>query len=190
MPSIDRSFLERHIQCDDLFQTYPICVETGTFTGKTIFSLEPHFETLHTIEIDKSLYTQVLSKYETHAPNLGRITFHLGDSSEVLKHLVPILDRNVVFFFDGHWSGGITGQGDKDCPLVEELNAIMEYFPLECILIIDDFRLFGTNIHEDWTDITKDNLMSIVQRRLQKQYHAPSLADPNDRWILHLGRTT
>lgn len=48
MPSIDLNFLNK---LQDNYETYKNFIETGTYYGETIFSLEPYFLKLHTIEI-------------------------------------------------------------------------------------------------------------------------------------------
>jgi hypothetical protein len=46
-----------------------------------------------------------------------------------------------LFWLDGHYSGGATARGHKDCPVLEELDAIFNS-PFEHVIYIDDARLF------------------------------------------------
>ena len=69
--------------------------------------------------------------------------------------------NNCVFFLDGHWSSGDTAKGEKDCPLIEECVGIDKtYKAKKGIVIIDDYRLFGTKINEDWKEITKESILN------------------------------
>ena len=83
------------------------------------------------------------------------------------------LNNNTIFFLDGHYSHCGTGRGEKDCPLLEELEAIMEKFKHEAIIIINDFRLFGKGpkkggFAEDWEDISKEKVLEIVKSRCRE----------------------
>jgi hypothetical protein len=61
---------------------------------------------------------------------------------------------------DGHWSSGDTAKGEKDCPLIEECKSIdLLYKSNKGIILIDDYRLFGTNIDQDWSSITTENIL-------------------------------
>lgn len=183
MPSLSLACLNK-LKND--YKEYPIFVETGTSIGNTIFPMESYFKELHTIEILHSTYINTKSRYSGN-----KITFHLGDSPDILNSLVPQINDPVIFFLDGHYSSCDTGKGVKDVPLLEELQIIMDKLKNKAIIIIDDVRLFGKgptkgDCAENWEDITKDNIFSIVESRLEQSYFISSAADPNDRYILHL----
>ena len=122
-----------------------------------------------------------------------KINFHLGDSSKVLTKLCPKIKNNAIFFLDGHWSGGNTGKGDKDCPLYEELQSIMSHFTHNCIIIVDDCRLFGKGPNKnneicDWEDINTQKILMLVNSRMEKYYFAPSQHHEKDRLIILLNK--
>ena len=48
MPSINEKFLN---SLKTNYKNYPLFVETGTFLGQTIFTMEKYFKELHTKEI-------------------------------------------------------------------------------------------------------------------------------------------
>lgn len=178
MPAIDFDFLQKlHVP----FDSFKYFVETGTLNGSTTFSMEPYFEHIHTIEIAPHYFHRTRANYSGN-----KITFHLGDSSKVLPALAPTLDRPTIFFLDGHWSCDDTGKGEIDCPLLEELQALVDKCAPESLIIIDDMRLTGTNYDVDWSNVTADKIMQIVQPRLQDSYYLDSSLAQNDRLIVHL----
>lgn len=184
MPALDVSVLEN---LKEDYKKYPIFVETGTLNGATILSLEKNFEELHTIELSEKYYTRTKNSYFGN-----KITFHLGDSGEVLKTLSKNLDRDTIFFLDGHYSSGDTAKGNKDCPLEEELLAIKNNFIGNAIIIVDDFRLFGrgpkNGFNEDWSDISKEKLLNLLGERVIMSYHLESIFSKDDRFIIHLSK--
>lgn len=140
---------------------YSVFIETGTNLGHTIVAMQPYFETLHTIELSE--YYHKLFENRKNNSNLDNITTHLGDSSLVLRDILQNLTSqdNCVFWLDGHWSSGDTAQGDKDCPLIEECSSIDElYKSKSAVILVDDYRLFGTKYNEDWTEITEENILN------------------------------
>jgi hypothetical protein len=182
MPSIDVGFLQR-LQED--YSNFPIFVETGTKDGDTTLALEPIFDHLYTIELSDYFYQRAVSRYSGN-----KITFIRGDSGVELGFLLPAIKQNTVFFLDGHWSSGNTGRGQKDCPLIEEIEHIGKTFTPAAIIIIDDFRLFGqspkTGLNEDWSDISKAHILSILGNRISHLYHLESDCAADDRLIIHL----
>ena len=183
MPCINKDFLTT---LQDDYTKYPCFIESGTHNGATIFSIEPHFDKLITIEYSEKYYNRTKNKYTGN-----KINFILGDSSIVFETLLPTISDKCIFFLDGHWSGFDTGHSNKDCPLYEEITHINNLFTNDAIIIIDDFRLFGLNkasgkLGEDWSDINKEKLLHILQGRINRVYHLDSQYAKDDRLIIHI----
>lgn len=178
MPSLDIPFL---LKLEDDPNKFPIFIETGTFHGTTILTMEPYFSKLYTIEYSEKYYNLSKSKYTG-----DKIDFILGDSSVVFETLLPTIQENCIFFLDGHYSSMDTGKSEKDCPLLEEITHINNLYKHEAIIIIDDYRLFGTKNNEDWSDITKVNIIKIIEKRISNIYHLESELHPQDRLIIHI----
>ena len=90
MPCLDFSFLT--LLKDD-YTKYNCFIETGTFCGDTIFSLEPYFNKLYTIEFSEAYYNATKNKY-----NGNKINFILGDSVIMLEQLLPTITDKSIFF--------------------------------------------------------------------------------------------
>ena len=181
MPSIDLQYL-KHLKAE--VESYPNFIETGTYLGGTIFSLEPHFENLYTIELDQKLFQNTKSRYRG-----DKITFVQGDSSNKLPEILPNVKGRSIIFLDGHWSCGVTARGDKDCPLYEELDAVINLHQEDCVVIIDDARYFNLSKDGvDWTDITEERILDITKSRRTHYHYLPSECDPKDRLILYLDK--
>lgn len=121
---------------------YDILIETGTYLGEMVEAQKNTFRSIYSIELGHDLHTAAKVKFKEEA----HIVLLEGDSGSVLKALMPKIKEPAVFWLDGHYSGGITAKGDKDCPIYEELTAILNAAKLPHILMIDDARLFiGTD---------------------------------------------
>ena len=183
MPSLNIDFLT---SLKDDYKKFATFIETGTLNGDTIFALEPYFESLYTIEFSRKYYNETKEKYKG-----DKIKFILGDSSIIFKSLFETIDTKTIFFLDGHWSSGDTGKSEKDCPLMEEITEINNRFQHEAIIIIDDYRLFGKSsknyqMGEDWSQINKESLLSILNKRISNVYHLDSECSKDDRLIIHI----
>ena len=178
MPSIGKDFL---LQLQGNYKHYDTFIETGTYTGKTIFAMEPHFEKLYTIELSTKYYYNTSKQYTGN-----KIKFFYGDSTNILCELCPEIKENAIFFLDAHFSSGDTAQGTVDCPLLTEIQTINDLFQEHAIIIIDDFRLFGTHHNEDWSNIYKSSIENILEKRIYHSYHIPSQLSPIDRWVIHI----
>jgi hypothetical protein len=188
MPSINKNFIDF---CVNKYpnRNFEIFVETGTWKGETIFGVERFFNKLYTIEIKKELYE---TAKEIYAGN--KITFINGDSSFEIAKLSKKLEGDTIFFLDGHWSKMDTGMGEKEIPLIEELEGIKKYFKHAAIIIIDDVRLFGCGpnlegekYHDvDWSYINEEKVLNSIKDRISLAYYMPSGCSEKDRIILNI----
>jgi hypothetical protein len=178
MPPLTKEFLSF---LQDNYTHYTCFIETGTMNGETTFAIEPLFQKIYTIELSEMYYKRTKENYKGN-----KIEFLLGDSTFVFPTLLPTIQEKAIFFLDGHWSAADTGRGTKDCPLIEEVLYIGSLFKKEAILIIDDARLFGLKLNEDWTQIKKELIIRILAPRIMKLYFLDSPLQKEDRLIIHL----
>jgi hypothetical protein len=179
MPSINIKFL---LSLKDDYTKYPTFIETGTYKGDTIFAMEKYFDKLYTIELSEKYYNNIINNNKNN-----KINFINGDSSKIFQTLLPTINDSAIFFLDGHWSSGDTAKGDKDCPLIEEIMSINSLFKNKAIIIIDDCRLFGTNINENWGEINQDKILNILKNRIIIYYYMDSRISKKDRLVIHIG---
>jgi hypothetical protein len=114
-----------------------ILVETGTFFGDMLIAQFRRFEKLYSIELSDYFYNKAVQRFR----KIDNVYLFHGDSSTVLQNVLSDIHQPVLFWLDGHYSGGNTAKGDKECPIWEELNAIVRRKQCD-IILIDDARLF------------------------------------------------
>jgi predicted SAM-dependent methyltransferase len=115
-----------------------VFVETGTYLGDSAIAASKVFEQVHTIELSDNLYQSAIEKFKDNP----KIRCYPGDSADVMRKLVPALSGRVLFWLDGHYSGGITSSGKNNTPILSELEAIGLLPSKEAVILIDDLRLF------------------------------------------------
>ena len=144
---------------------YNTVIESGTLGGETIINLQPYFKSLYTIELSEhyfNYFNQV--KIENEYTN---VINYFGDTAQVLPEILNNLtsENKVIFWLDGHYSSYDTAKCEKDCPLIEECTSIDNlYLANKGLVLIDDYRLFGTNYAEDWSEITLENVLKCFMR--------------------------
>jgi hypothetical protein len=116
-----------------------ILVETGTFYGDMIEAQRMLFKKIFSIELNEALWQKAVNRFKKY----NHITILKGDSAKVLHTIIKSLNESAIFWLDGHYSHGVTSRGEKDCPILEEIDAILRYNNLNHILLIDDARLFN-----------------------------------------------
>jgi hypothetical protein len=118
---------------------YDILVETGTFMGTMVEAQRRNFRRIYSIELAEKFWEAAVKRFKPYK----HITILQGDSGKVLKKVVPELSGPAIFWLDGHYSGGDTAKGDKDCPIFEEIDILFENKKYNHIVLIDDARDFN-----------------------------------------------
>lgn len=147
-------------------------IETGTYKGDMIFALKSHFSKLISVELSPLYYKNALKKFRKDK----NVELHFGDSGMLMPKIIGGLSNTSLFWLDGHFSSGDTAQGEKDCPIYGELNAIFKS-PFPHVLLIDDARCFvGENDYPTISDLhdfiekhkpgslfeVKDDMISVI----------------------------
>lgn len=129
-----------------------VWVETGTYLGTTTSFLAKRFPHVHSIEPSQALYKKAIDRF-----NHQNVTLYNDVSEHVLPDLLPTIKGKVNFWLDGHFSGGITFQGQNNCPVEKELDAIQENMNNfdALTILIDDIRCFlpSTDEYQDYPSI-------------------------------------
>ena len=116
-------------------------IETGTYKGDMIYALKNDFEQLITVELSEQYHQKAVEKFR----NDKHINLLFGDSGILMPKIIKDIKVKSLFWLDGHFSSGNTAQGELDCPIFGELDAIFSS-PFKHVLLIDDARYFnGTN---------------------------------------------
>lgn len=114
-------------------------IETGTWRGDTIASMQDQFARLHSIELSPELHRAAVERFKDRP----YITIHQGDSAEVLPRVLKDIQEPVLFWLDGHSSGGETAKGNIESPILAELETILRHPVKTHAILIDDAREFG-----------------------------------------------
>ena len=114
-------------------------IETGTFRGDTIQALRGQFQQLYSIELGRELAARAQFRFRKHS----KIKIIEGDSGAVLPTLLSNIRTPCLFWLDGHYSGGVTAQGNIDTPIGQELKIILSHPIRDHVILIDDARLFN-----------------------------------------------
>lgn len=133
-----------------------VFVETGTAGGDTPAALIDDFDQLYTIEIGDAAYAAATVRFAG-----TRVNCLHGDSGALLSRvLFMINDAPALIWMDGHYCGG--DRGDKDTPIIEELEAVFAS-GVPHVILIDDARLFEGMSHygeHDWPHIDQIRQMA------------------------------
>ena len=103
-------------------------IETGTYLGQTTPFLSSVVDNVITIEVNKTYYDQC-----DHLNSYKNITRKLGNSPEILRSILPIVSKPVLFFLDAHWG--------YDWPLLGELQVIADLKLNNSIVVVHDCKV-------------------------------------------------
>ena len=128
-------------------------IETGTHLGDTVAYMADN-ENIHciSIELADGYYQQAKDRFKYYA----NIELLHGDSGILVPSVLSRLTTPALFWLDGHYSGGVTAQGESDTPVSAELHAILASSCKEHVILIDDARCFdGSNGYSHLDDLLK-----------------------------------
>jgi len=126
-----------------------IFLETGTYKGEMINAVKNQFEKIYSIELNHDLVQDAQTKFKRYE----NIYIFEGDSAKKLPFVMDKINTPCVFWLDGHYSGYATSKGEKDTPIVEELQTISNHPIHTHVILIDDARLFTGN--QSYPDINE-----------------------------------
>lgn len=130
-------------------------VETGTFHGESLaYAATLPFRQLHSIELSTALHHAAQRAFAHDS----RIHLHQGDSAIVLPRLLQDVEDRCLLWLDAHYCFLDSARGPRDCPLLEELQAVLAHerrLGTQHVIVVDDFHILGTGPGDPWL-ITKD----------------------------------
>lgn len=120
-----------------LGRSYEVLVETRTYRGDTVRGLRHSFARIISIEVDEALFWRATHR----CSGQENAELLLGDSAVLLPQVLKDLDAPAIFWLDAHWSGGETGSGELETPVVQEIREIVAHRP-DNLVLVDDLREF------------------------------------------------
>lgn len=117
---------------------HKLFIETGTYKGEMIESQIDRFERIISIELDYNLYLEAKKKFSSSR----KVRILHGDSAKIIREVLSQVNEPAIFWLDAHYSGGVTAKGDKESPILEELDAILDTKFDNHVILIDDARCF------------------------------------------------
>jgi hypothetical protein len=152
-----------------------IFVETGTFHGESLaYAKSLPFSELHSVELSPTLHAAAAARFAGDP----RLLLHQGDSAVVLPQILRDIHEPALFWLDAHFCFLDSARGPTDCPLVEEVEAIVAHeraTGLQHLVLIDDYHILGTTPSSgwvvteevvfvpeaDWGDVTPDRVRDL-----------------------------
>ncbi|MBI5387437.1 MAG: hypothetical protein HZA90_22485 [Verrucomicrobia bacterium] len=132
-------------------------IETGTFFGQTLAAVSNQFEKCLSVELLETLYEGNRRSFARK----GSVTVFHGDSGSVLGDMIDQSSGRILFWLDGHFSGGITGHGSEVTPIMTELNSIRTKGRKDDCILIDDLRLFVGTMGYPTLETVKQGIYAI-----------------------------
>jgi hypothetical protein len=118
-----------------------VWIETGTYLGQTTHVLSKFASKVYSIEPEPTLFANAKKYFRNHK----NVELLNGTSEEIFPNLLAKINGDINFWLDGHYSEGITFQGQQDTPILDELKSIsanLSRFHRVCVLV-DDVRCFN-----------------------------------------------
>lgn len=113
-------------------------VETGTYFGDMIYATRDIFTKIYSIELDPLLNDIARKKFR----KFKHIAIIQGDSENILPEVLNQIIEPSLFWLDGHYSGSMTSKTNKNTPIMQELEHILNHPIKNHVILIDDAREF------------------------------------------------
>lgn len=127
-----------------------VFIETGTYHGDTVAAVMDKYASVISIEVDEALHKKACVRFV--ADKNVRIVH--GDCAKEMPTILATLHEPAVFWLDGHYSGGETGKGVVEDPVLISLNQIAAHSVRDHVIFIDDARTFdGREGRPDISDV-------------------------------------
>jgi hypothetical protein len=115
-----------------------ILVETGTYEGEMVEAMRRHFDKVISIELSPEHYKRAADRFAAY----DNVEIVFGDSALMLPDVLIDIAEPALFWLDGHYSAGNTAKGDKETPILGELDAILRHAIKGHVILVDDARCF------------------------------------------------
>ncbi|MEO7798852.1 MAG: hypothetical protein ABIY47_14145 [Opitutaceae bacterium] len=113
-------------------------IETGTFFGQTVAAVHRQFVKTFSVELSPELHRG----NEIAFQRIRGVKIFRGDSSAMLDQMIRESTGRILYWLDGHYSGGVTAKGTEITPIFEEMETIKQHKRFDDCILIDDLRLF------------------------------------------------
>jgi hypothetical protein len=142
-----------------------IFVESGTFLGNGLkCAVDAGFEKCYSIEIHEFLYKKAVARFSSEIQN-KQVELLFGNSETLLAEIIKRLDKPATFWLDAHISSQYGQKLAKNCPILEELDAIDKSHIKSHTLLIDDLNCFGRPAHDRITVEQVKNRISQINSK-------------------------
>lgn len=115
-----------------------VLVETGTYEGEMVEAMRTQFDRVFSIELSPAHYKRAAERFAA----AGNVEIVFGDSALMLADVLMEIEEPALFWLDGHYSAGSTARGDKETPILSELDAICRHPVQGHVILVDDARCF------------------------------------------------
>ena len=99
-------------------------------------AIKDRYASVISIEIDPTLYKDACARFA----NDKNVRIAHGDCAREMPLILSALQEPAVFWLDGHYSGGGTGKGEVEDPILISLNQIAGHPVHGHVIFIDDAR--------------------------------------------------
>jgi len=139
-------------------------IETGTSQGDAVArALECGFENAYSVEIDPGLYEQCKKRFA----GKSNVHLYLGDSFVVLPEILKNIQCPSTFWLDAHLNGVSPCIGKFKCPILREIDLILNH-NINHTLIIDDREFFAGNGTDYWDNVKESEIMDCIKKHSDK----------------------